>query len=375
MKSIGLAVQALLISGSAFGQTPFAVEVMEYRPAPGQFVNDDDFNDPIRALGPPVGGGTVDPSHESTVTLGGFGGYLVLRFDHPVEDHPLNPFGMDAIVFGNAHWVGDDPNRHWAECATIEIALDEDGSGRIDGEERWYLIPGSHVLDPFMQLASQHWDDDALSDTPPALIEWVPDEMTGTWQTSAFALPPEIFGAVVIENPAPEGASEGIFGYADYSPTLILGDWDGDNLVDDPAADPAEFYTRPDDPLTAGPSPRSGGGDAFDMAWAVNPITGEPANLPAFDHVRITTAVDAVLGFLGEKSAEIDAVADVAPDAFGDLDADGDLDLFDARRLQECFGLEVIQVDRCFDLDEQRDGTVDDADTQRVLGRMTGPVQ
>ncbi len=35
---------------------PFAASVIEYAPAPGQFVNVDAFNDPTEALGPPSGG-------------------------------------------------------------------------------------------------------------------------------------------------------------------------------------------------------------------------------------------------------------------------------------------------------------------------------
>jgi hypothetical protein len=368
-----LALANLLPVAQVRGQSPFAAQVVGYRPAPGQFVNDPDFSDPIRALGPPAGGGTVDPSHESVVTLGGFGGYIVLRFDHVVEDHPLNPFGMDAIVFGNAHWIANNPNRHWAECATIEIALDENGDGRIDGDELWYLIPGSHVSDPFLQLASQTWDDDPQSATPPSMIDWVPAGKSGAWTTSGHALPSEIFGAVVIENPTPEGGNEGVFGYADYSPTLVLGDLNGDNVVDDPTIGAADFYTRPDDPRAVGISPGSGGGDAFDIVWAVHPVTGESAGLGGFNFIRMTTAVDAVLGFLGEKSAEIDAVSDASPDAFGDLDDDGDLDLFDVRHLQVCFGFKVFPVDACFFLDEHGDGTVDEFDAARILTRFTGP--
>ena len=65
-------------------------------------------------------------------TLGGFGGTITLIFDHTVEDDPLNPFGMDAIVFGNAFWHGGDWNSHWAECATIEISLDVNGNSEAD---------------------------------------------------------------------------------------------------------------------------------------------------------------------------------------------------------------------------------------------------
>jgi len=359
----------------SWAQSPFAVEVVEYAPAPGQFVNDVDFNDPFRALGPPVGGGTVDPNHESVVTLGGFGGYIVLRFDHVVEDHPLNPYGMDFIVFGNAHWVGNDPNRRWAEAATIEIAHDEDGNGMIDNGEMWYVIPGSHIVDPGAQWSMQVWDDNPNTETPPEFVEWIPAGQTGSWNTFGYLLPQTVFGGIVLQNPSLDGRTDAIYGYADLSPTLAQGDWDGDNVIDDPVAEPEDFYTRPDDPLTVGLSPGCGGGDAFDIAWAVHPATGEPAGPTGFDFIRITTAVNATLGFLGEKSAEIDGVSDAAADSFGDIDGDGDLDLRDAADLQHCYGAMLLNISPCAPLDEFGDGVIDEFDARRILKRLTGPHQ
>ncbi len=290
--------------------SPFAASVIEYAPAPGQFVNVDVFNDPTEALGPPSGGGTVDGADDSVVTLGGFGGSITLGFDHTVEDDPFNPFGMDAIVFGNAFLVGGDSERHWAECATIEICLDVNCNGQAD--DPWDVIPGSHIVDPEGQYAAQTWDDNTADDTyPPSLASWIPPGLSGVWTTEGYLLPPEIFAQVPVINPAGPGDTEGIFGYAEYSPTLILGDMDADNIVDDPVITPEEFYTVPDNPMTVGVTPGSGGGDALDIAWAIDALTGLPADLPGFDFIRITNGVNTIVGPLGELSPEIDAVADV----------------------------------------------------------------
>ena len=104
-----LVVMGLLVCDVAAGQTPFASRVIDYSPAPGQWVNDAQFNDPTVALGAPFPGGLPEPDEAILVSLGGFGGSITLAFDHRVEDDPLNPLGMDAIVFGNAVWVGGDP--------------------------------------------------------------------------------------------------------------------------------------------------------------------------------------------------------------------------------------------------------------------------
>lgn len=351
---------------------PFAVFVVDYNPAPGQHVNDSNFNDPARALGAPRGGGTGAADNSSLVTLGGFGGSITLGFDHTVQDDPLNPYGMDSIVFGNAFWLGGDPEAHWAECATIEISLDANQNGEAD--DTWYLIPGSHIPDPTAQYLAVMWDDDVADDAyPPALESWIPPGPVDTWETAAYALPLEVFGAPVVWNPVAGGMAEGIFGYGEYTPTLILGDLNADNVVDDPEIDAESFYTTPDDPLRVGISPRSGGGDAFDIAWAIDPHTGEAAELNGFDFIRLTTAVHVLAGVFGEKSAEIDAVADASPDPFGDTDDDGDIDLLDVARLQVCVGSSVALDMACERADREPDGVITLLDAAALIRRMTGP--
>jgi hypothetical protein len=306
---------ALLVGvEAALGQPDFATRVMEYRPAPGQFVQNAGFNDPAAALGAPVGAGTHDGDESKVVTLGGFGGYIVLGFDRPVGDDPKNRLGLDFIVFGNSFWSGGDPNRRWAEAATVEISADVNGNGLAD--DAWYLVPGSHIDVPAQHWQSQTWDDDVDDPLyPPEHSWWVPPGERGVWSTWGFRLPSDPFEtSLVLVNPnGPFATEEGAWGYADLSPTLVLGDLDGDNAVDDPSIGPEEFYTVPDDPLTVGVDAGSGGGDAFDIAWAIDPATGAPANLRGFDFIRITNATNVVLGPFGERSAEVCGVADVRP--------------------------------------------------------------
>jgi len=262
------------VAAPAVRADEFATKVIDYSPAAGQFVNNPAFNDPKRALGAPIGGGTINPSNDSLVTLGGFGGSITLEFDHTVLDHADNPHGMDAIVFGNAFHTGGDPERRWAEAALIEISFDANKNNLAD--DAWYTIPGSSLSAPVM-----------------------------------LPLPSEFNGPVVVNDPIAGPGKESYWGYADMSPTLILGDTDADNVVDDANTLAENFYTVPDDPQVLGIDAGSGGGDAFDIAWAIDPVTGAPANLPGFDFIRITTAVDMTNGIFGEVSAEIDAVADV----------------------------------------------------------------
>lgn len=370
--SASLALLCSFAVSWAAAQSPFAAAVIEYAPAPGQFVNDPLFNNASAAVGRPYAGGFDDPGNSSLVTLGGFGGSLVLAFDHTVLDDAANPFGLDAIVYGNAFWVSGNPNRRWAEPAVIEISRDVNGNGLAD--DAWFLIPGSHLSAPGVPWATQTWDDAWADATwPPADPDWLPPGAAGVWATSGWLLPPAVFGTFVIENPhGPAATTEGIYGYADCSPTLKLGDTNGDNLIDDPLATPEDFYTRPDNPFRVGLTPGCGGGDAFDIAWAVDPATGAPAQLDGFDFLRLRTAVNLVVMSppLGESSPEIDAVADVRPGRLGDTENDGDVDLEDWALLRGCWNGpgQPIPSSPCRIVDMEQDADADLADFAAFQG-------
>ena len=79
--------------------------VDEYRPAPGQYVNDvpeyeegDTEADMIRKCNERIAG--LGPIDAHLVALGGWGGYITFHFDHPIA----NVAGQrDFAVWGNAY--------------------------------------------------------------------------------------------------------------------------------------------------------------------------------------------------------------------------------------------------------------------------------
>lgn len=310
---------AAAIAPPAAAQSPFATRVLAFDPAPGQFVQDPEFNDPTRALGAPIGGGTANADLSKIVSLGGFGGTITLGFDHRIHDNPHNPFGVDIIFFGNALWVGGNPRVRFAEAAVIEVSRDANANGIAD--DPWYLIPGSDLYAPLSPM-SQAWDDNlADSAYPPAISSWLPLGRAGIWTSTGYSLPSPLNAHVVITSAA--ALSEPHFGYADLSPTLLLGDLDADNVADDPQLNTESFYTRPDDPLAVGITPGSGGGDGIDISTALDPSSGLPASLQWIDFVRITSASTIVHPSLGEVSPEIAAVADAAPNYTADWNHTG----------------------------------------------------
>ena len=320
--ALRLVISAPLCVGIPCVASPFATRVIEYAPGPGQNVNNPAFNDPGAALGAPVGGGRVAADNSKVVTLGAFGGTITLGFDHRIAARPItpdNPAGVCAIVYGNAFHVGGNPNRRWAEAGVIEVSRDDNGNGVAD--DAWYVIRGSHLpAVPAAAIVSKTYTDPALGGTPQFPAAWLPAGRAGTsWTVSTFQLPAAVFASgttPIVVNPLGVNAStQGVWGYADCSPTLLLGDLDADDVVDDEAIAPEDFYTLPGDPLTAGVTPGSSGGDGFSLLWAVDPLTGlapSPA-LDGFDFIRITTAADKVSGPLGETSTEIGGVAEAIP--------------------------------------------------------------
>jgi hypothetical protein len=110
---------ALGTSMSVRAADPYADNVVAYTEGTGvgnDFVTGDAFNDSSVALGQPTRftsdilnfGGPVHPFNSpfraNEVVSIGEGGSLTVSFDEPVIDDPLNPFGIDLLVFGNSFY-------------------------------------------------------------------------------------------------------------------------------------------------------------------------------------------------------------------------------------------------------------------------------
>ncbi len=97
----------------AMADSPFATGVVSYVAGVGA---QSGFTNPNTALGAPerfTGEGLIpgcvtpfQPAFRPNEIVSlGVGGTLTLAFDHPVEDDPRNPFGIDLLVFGNAFFT------------------------------------------------------------------------------------------------------------------------------------------------------------------------------------------------------------------------------------------------------------------------------
>lgn len=117
----------------SFGQVRYATKLIEYRPAPGQFINK---SPGLPANAQTVLNGAADPG--MMVSLGAWGGYIILGFDEPILNHKYNPYGVDFTIFGN-------PSLGNSEPAIVQVMKDENANGEPD--DTWYELRGSdHFL-------------------------------------------------------------------------------------------------------------------------------------------------------------------------------------------------------------------------------------
>jgi hypothetical protein len=118
--------------------------VDEYRPAPGQFVNDapeyeegDTEADMLRKCNENVAG--LGPIDAHLIALGGWGGYITFHFDHSIANIPGE---RDFAIWGNAYQemknlVFGGMN----EAGVVMVSKDVNGNGLPD--DPWYEISGS----------------------------------------------------------------------------------------------------------------------------------------------------------------------------------------------------------------------------------------
>lgn len=118
-------------------------KVYEYMPAPGQFINelktggfDGTQTTPEAAVAYAESRmSEVDKNGKPNpiwVSLGGFGGYIVVGFDHSIE----NSGNYDLAILGNSFGGSSEPGIVW-------VMQDENGNGLPD--DTWYELAGSET--------------------------------------------------------------------------------------------------------------------------------------------------------------------------------------------------------------------------------------
>ena len=109
--------------------------VFEYTPAPGQFINETKtggFTGEETTPEAAIAYATQRMKDDAFVSLGGFGGYMVIGFDHSIDNTGNYDFGIK----GNSFKGSSEPGIVW-------VMQDENGNSKPD--DTWYELKGSET--------------------------------------------------------------------------------------------------------------------------------------------------------------------------------------------------------------------------------------
>ena len=289
--------------------------VDEYRPAPGQYVNDapeyeegDTEADMIRKCNENLAGKSLTDQDAHIVALGGWGGYITFHFDHSIANIPGQ---RDFAVWGNAYQemkklVFGGMN----EAGVVMVSKDVNGNGLPD--DPWYEISGSCDVDSIGKVDYGYeitykrnpmgdipWTDNRGNSgtidrnhyhTQEYYPQWLPDGLT----FSGTRLPNNMYN---LSDKVDKGWSPYYsvlvgfrYGYADNLP----------NFTDN--ADATSFNYE---------------GCGIDISWAVDE-NRQPVNLDFIDFVRVYTGLNQKCPqpeWWGETSTEFAGAEDIHLDA------------------------------------------------------------
>ena len=283
--------------------TPYITKVLEYRPAPGQFVNtmpqykegDTQATMNEKALN------AIGNNKEGVITLGGYGGYVTVGFDHTIRNAKD---ANDFLVLGNAFENSSEPG-------IIQVAYDVNQNGQPD-EEEWFEIAGSAHHAPKHEL----WYEQAKQ--AGNIVETYLDySITYKKPAKEPTTNEEKENYIFWED------NKGHKGYKvmnQFHPQPYYPQWiEEEQLVFTGTCLPQNGINQGTDKNFVLPSFTYGYADNYpndaaeagiDIDWAVDK-NGNPANLPGVDFIKIYTGVNQENGWLGENSTEVCGVTDL----------------------------------------------------------------
>lgn len=297
-----LAVAVGGVHDAAVAQSAYQQKVWRYVPAPGQFIDAAMLADPEADS---VALSAIDETavcafltdkmagkaNGRLLSLGGFGGYVVLGFDHRIP----NGEGLDLRLYGNAYYApghGAESERPGgsAEPGVVYVSRDENGNGLPD--DPWYEIAGSETDHP-----------QTVADYRIVYHRPVPLDADVFWR----------------DNQGDSGyVYRNTFHTQDsYYPWWMPGDslvFSGrrlpDNAVNEGTDGRESWFLRAFDFGYADNHPNGSDGALIDLDWAVD-AEGRAVALDSIDFVKIMTGVRQNTGWTGEVSTEVAGVEDL----------------------------------------------------------------
>ena len=345
---------------TVWGNHPWLTRVYQYRPAPGQFIN----TMPVARVGEPVDSvlsrcqasicGRVDTITQtihgelvtridtvwaaSMISLGGYGGYVIVGFDHPV----VNMHTYDFEIQGNAFVSERESHGGSSEPGIVMVGVDTDGDGVPSDGDKWYELAGSEYDHPKTQhgyTITYYRPDEGKQRIPSRVdpylndttyIRWTsndvdPDSTAGYMSRNVYHNQPywplwlqneetlSFTGAKLRCNAVDLGGNDGNAYFVQY-----FFDWGYvDNLPNYSAMTPDAIHNP-----------------GFKIDWAVDE-QGNHVNLTHIDFIKVYNGINQYCGWTGETSTEVAAGIDFHPDAElpqsrpGDVNNDSEINISD----------------------------------------------
>ena len=281
--------------------SPYISRVLEYNPAPGQFINTmpeyeegDTYQTMLGKVEDAIAG-----TNRSLISLGSWGGYVTFAFDHSVVNAPNLP---DFIIEGNAFYSSSGNMSGSSEPGIVMVSIDVNQNGLPD--DPFYELAGSeHTHSATIHQYSLTYHRTPATHTPqPDIKNSLTDTTYILWHN----------------NQGEQGyVHKNTFHAQDYYPLWLTdttltfsGTRLPNNAVDksgkgnmwvQTAYDYGYADSHPNDSISR---------CSFDIAWAVT-TDGKPANLPCADFVRVYTGVHQQCGWIGEISTEVSHARDL----------------------------------------------------------------
>lgn len=301
------ALSVCVLQGQAQTQQ---VQVLEYHPAPGQFVNtlpsadenttQEEVNqrceEQLNRYGP-------------LVHLGTFGGYITVKFDHAIENKP----GSDFLVLGNGFYANADPIYGKETIGgSIEPGIVYVGVGKDLEEAKWYELAGSEYYTSeihdfqitYYKPTAESGDHTQFSSPYDKYIKWECSwtDKNGEHRDSTGYHMKNVSHKQTYW-PIWEGKDELTFKGGKLPNNAIDTSGKGTYWVQYRYAKDAYGYA---DACPATDSLYS----SFDINWAVDD-EGNQVVLDHIDFIRVKTGIFQYCGWLGETSTEVSSVVDL----------------------------------------------------------------
>lgn len=270
------------------GTSPYIHEVLEYVPAPGQFINElpqvdstMSYQDILDACTDYIAG----TAQGSLISLGTFGGYITFRFDHSVPNGP----GSDIRILGNSFLASADPSGYTTggsfEPGIVMVAKDINNDGlpndpwyELRGGAHDYATKGYRITYRLHNADSICWSDNQSNAGVIVKNAFHSQPYFPIWCDSVLT-----FTGTLLPDNALDQSGAGVY-WVQYPYARPYG-------YADAGLNDSEFST-------------------FDFDWAVDTL-GNPVQLDYVDFVRVYSALNQYCGWLGETSTEIMGAVDL----------------------------------------------------------------